>query len=72
MGNGGRADLPEVRVEDGDLNGALRRFFRRWKTSNIAAELRFRTDNPTKSARRKAKARKALRRYRKQVKTISN
>jgi len=58
-----RFDLPAVRVVDGDLSDALKRFDRRWKASRIKKELVFRAENPTRAMRRRAKVRKAKRRW---------
>jgi ribosomal protein S21 len=60
-GNRIRGDVVEVEVREGALGyeRALKKFSVMWKNSGLVRELRFREQNPSRSDRRREKARRA-------------
>jgi uncharacterized protein len=57
-------DALVVHVQAGDIERALRVFRQKWMNSGMVNELRFRRENPSRAARGRDKARRALSRYR--------
>ncbi len=62
-------DLPCITVEDGRYPEAVKKFLKCWKLSGIKDELKFRRENPSRAQRRRAKARRASKRFLRQAMT---
>ena len=58
------ADTCHVSVFDNDVEGAVRKLKKRFAAAGIVDQLRLRKEHPSRSDRRRAKARRALKRTR--------